>query len=69
MQVLESLCDQRDIAGTDLEQAVAAERTSPAALQILRLGLGDGAKEIVRAIEDARIRFIVRFFRHGTHNR
>jgi hypothetical protein len=62
MQVLETFGNQWNIAGTDLEETVAAEGTSLTALQGLRLRLGDGTKEIVRAIEDARVRFIVRSF-------
>jgi hypothetical protein len=62
MQVLETFGNQRNITGTDLEEAVAAEGTSLTALQVLRLRLGDGTKKIVRAIEDARVRFIVRSF-------
>ena len=69
MQFLQSFSDQRNVAGADLEEAVAAERTAASALQVLRLRLGDGAKEIVGAIEDARVRFISRFPGHATHNR
>jgi hypothetical protein len=69
MQFLQPFRDQRHVAGADLEEAVAAEGTSLSALQVLRLRLGDRAKEIVRAIEDARVRFIGRFRGHATHNR
>jgi hypothetical protein len=69
MQPLETFRDQRNVARTDLEKAVATERTSLAALQVLRLGGSDRAKKRIRAIEDARIRLIIRFLRHVTHNR
>lgn len=69
MHFFQTLGDDRNIARTDLEQTVAAERTALTALQVLRLGRGDGAKEIVRASEDARICFVARFFGHATHNR
>src|SRR3954453_22575533 len=69
MQFLQTFGDQRHVAGADFEEAVAAERAAASALQVLRLRLRDRAKEIVRAIEDARVRFISRFPRHATHNR
>jgi hypothetical protein len=69
VQFLQPFRDQRNIAGTDLEKAMAAERTSPAALEILRLRFSDRTKKLIRAIEDARIRLIIRFLRHATHNR
>jgi hypothetical protein len=69
MQLLQSFRDQRNIAGTDLEQTIAAERTSLAALQVLRLRIGYRTKEIVGAIEDARVRFAECFRYHATHNR
>ena len=69
MQFLQPFGDQRHVAGADLEEAVAAEGATASALQVLRLRLGDGAKKIVGAIEDARVRFIRRFRRHATHNR
>ena len=69
MQLLQPLGDERNVARSNLEKAIAAEGTTFAALQVLRLRFGNSAKEIVGAIEDARIGFIVRFFGHATHNR
>lgn len=62
MQGFETFGNQRNVAGTDLEETIAAKRASLTALQVPRLGLGDGTKEIVRATENARVRFIPRFF-------
>ena len=39
MQFLQTFGDQRNVAGADLEEAVAAEGTAASALQVLRLRL------------------------------
>src|SRR5258708_10821648 len=56
------LRDQRDVAGSDLEETVAAERETPPALQIQRLGLGHRAEEGVGAVENPSIRGVCHRF-------
>jgi hypothetical protein len=57
LELLQPFREQRDVARADLKQAVATERTSTSALQALRLRRGHVAKEFVRVLEDADIRF------------
>src|SRR5436309_6563369 len=58
MHLGQPLGDDRDVRRSDLEKAVAAEGTSPAALQVLRLVFGHLTEERVGLFEDA-------FVRHG----
>jgi hypothetical protein len=62
MQPLQSFGNQGNVPGADLEETVATEGTTLTTQQVPRLDLGDGTKEIIRAIEDARVCFILRSF-------
>ena len=52
MKVRQPLCDHRYIARADLEQAIAAEGTSSAALEVLRLLPCDAIEERVGVQEN-----------------
>jgi hypothetical protein len=55
MERRQTLRDHRNVAGADLEKAVAAERTAAPALQVLRLLAHDRIEMLIGALKDGSV--------------